>query len=60
MSAAHELQLVISGVRQHMYDAFAANQIGTARDAEKRLTELEAMTPDQFREKYPEDDSAIA
>lgn len=60
MSAAIDQHLAIAGVRQHMYDAFAANQIGTARDAEKRLTELEAMTPEQFREKYPDDESAIA
>ena len=59
-TAAEEQHLAIVGIRQHMYDSFAANQIGIAQAAEKRLTALEAMTPEEFRERYPEDDSAIA
>lgn len=49
---AEELYLAKAAIRQHMFDCAAANQMKTAADAEKRLTALEAMTPEEFAKRY--------
>lgn len=47
-----ELYLAKAAIRQHMFDSAAANQMQQASEAEARLTQLEAMTPDEFAARY--------
>lgn len=58
MKSKQEKYLAQEAMKRNMIDFMASGHIPLARNAEKRLTALEAMTVEEFATKYPDDDNS--